>query len=625
LNIGVKSRAFQSIWWSLDLEQLYLQAEVHFPFPEKISVAGNRSFMTEISRSEFEQPRLFRLDRCRQWDGIALWLPLIGFSPLLFLQGMHLWDRPHLQFFPVTIAVVCWIAFTELPKEKKLDGGVRFWFAVATLAFSFAVILAAFVFYSPWLAQLATMVAFVGWALVRLFATPLSRIATISVLLFSTLPLPFDIDQLLISKLQNWSSNACASALDALQVANFLQGNILHIEQHTLFVEEACSGVTSLYSLISLALIFVVTQRRSLFHSALILFMTPLVAINGNILRLILIALGFQWGDVDLTKGYAHDVVGLVAFLSSAVALVCFNQLISLLFAPIPKLKSEKSLFRRCYNTVVEWPTSKVKRDEIASKTELVEGKEERRLPATEVTTFAIGPFSLFPILCVVYTAMFIPVLSVVVLKERSVGAYIPADIAAEFPSADLFNTDTKNGWKMSGYHLTTRNVRSNTGQYSHTWRLVKGEKIVIFSLDFAFLGWHGLEGCYRSSGWKVLDFLVEEKSGDEWSWVECKMVNAFGSDGYLWYSLFDEDGAPYNQVFNERGVGIRLPRQTILNLFDEKSSSGPPYTFQVQIFIESGRALSDEERVELTELFLELREVIRKRSMPAINQLKDR
>ena len=581
--------------------------------------------MTETSSLKFEQTRSSLFDVIHQWDGIALWLPLLGISPLLFLQGMHLWDRPHLQFFPVTIAVVCWIAYSELPKEKKLDGGARFWSAVTILTFSYTLILVAFVFYSPWLAQLALIAAFLSWALVRLYATSLARIAAIWGLLLSTVPLPFAIDERLISKLQNWSSSACASALDALQVPNFLQGNILHIEQHTLFVEEACSGVTSLYSLISLALIFVVTQRRSFFHSALILFVTPLVAINGNILRLILISLGFEWWDIDLTKGYQHDAVGLVAFLSSAVALVCFNQLISLIFAPIPKLKSQKSLFRRCYNSVVGWPFPSLNRGENASNTELDLVKKEQNSPKTLVKKFSIGPIPLFPIFCVVYLLMFIPVLSVVVLRERSAGAYVSPEIAAQFPTADLIKDDLKNGWQMTGYNFTSRDMRSNTGQYSHTWRLVKGEKIVIFSLDFAFLGWHGLENCYRSSGWKVFDIDIKDKSRNDWSWVQGRMVNAFGSEGYLWYSLFDEFGAPYNKIFEESDVAVRLPRRTIFDLINQSSFAGPPFTFQVQIFIESGQPLSDDDSSELTELFLELREKIRESSMPALNQLKGR
>ena len=581
--------------------------------------------MTETSSLKFEQTRSSLFDVIHQWDGIALWLPLLGISPLLFLQGMHLWDRPHLQFFPVTIAVVGWIAYFELPKDSKLDGGVRYWIAASILAVSYLVIFAAFLFYSPWLAHVALIAAFLSWSLVRLYATPLTRIIAIWGLLLSTVPLPFTIDERLIAKLQNWSSNACASALDALQVANFLQGNILHIEQHTLFVEEACSGVTSLYSLISLALIFVVTQRRSFFHSALILLVTPLVAINGNILRLILIALGFQWGEVDLTKGYQHDVVGLVAFLSSAVALVCFNQLISLVFAPIPKLKSQKSLFRRCYNSIVGWPFHSLNHGENALDADFDLVKEGQSLPTTLVTKFSLGPVPLFPIVCVIFALMFFPCLSVVVLQERSVGAYVRPEIAAEFPTSDLIKDDIKNGWKLTGYNLTSRDVRSNIGQYSHTWRLVKGEKIVIFSLDFAFLGWHGLEGCYRSSGWNVFDVQVKERTGDDWSWVESKMVNAFGSQGYLWYSLFDESGSPYTQIRGENADGFQLPRRTIFDLIQARSNAGPPFTFQIQIFIEAGQPLTDDDRSELTELYLELREMIRKRSLPALNQLKDR
>jgi hypothetical protein len=47
------------------------------------------------------------------------------------------------------------------------------------------------------------------------------------------------------------------------------------------------------------------------------------------------------------------------------------------------------------------------------------------------------------------------------------------------------------------------------------------------------------------------------------------------------------------------------------------------PRTFQAQIFIESGPPLSETQQQELRLLFLEIREMIRQASLPALERLE--
>ncbi|MEY4566978.1 MAG: hypothetical protein RLY14_1948, partial [Planctomycetota bacterium] len=210
--------------------------------------------MQEVISSARTKPA-FSLSVGHQWDLVALAFPLLGVFPLLILQAAHMWEKPHLQFFPIAIGLIGWLAFRQIPADQELAGGYRLGISIALGLLSFAVAAAAIWLYSPWLAYVTLVTTFLSWSLTRLSRTTWTRIVVMAAVLVSTVPLPFNQDRKLVAELQNLSSKACSNALDGLRIPNLLQGNILQIEGHSLFVEEACSGVTSLYSLLSLGLI----------------------------------------------------------------------------------------------------------------------------------------------------------------------------------------------------------------------------------------------------------------------------------------------------------------------------------------------------------------------------------
>lgn len=575
---------------------------------------------------ETKEKGFFGLTVTQQWDLLALCFPLLGVCPLLILQAAHLWDRPHLQFFPVTIAIVAWFAYKELPVDPKLEGGRRFWISIAILVLCLIANWTSLLIYSPWLAHVAMVPTFLSWALVRLHNTTWPRILGFAILLGSTVPLPLNIDRKLIAELQAWSSRACSYALDGLHIPNLLQGNVLQIENHTLFVEEACSGVTSLYSLISLALLFTLFQKRSLSQGFFTLLLTPLVAINGNILRLLLIALGFQWWDLDLTKGMPHTLLGIAVFAISGTALLCIDSLFASILAPIPKLSSDRSLFRRIYNTLAGWPSvvSKVSSRDYTEEDEESEPVKE----SVWISKLSIGKWTALPMVVLVNVLLLIPT-AVAALNEYKIhdqmfgNPGLTSEVAELFPAEMSLPEEFKTGWRRAGYKVETRETHNQHGQYSHVWRLLKGEQAIIVSLDFAFRGWHTLDACYTNAGWRMNSKEVTQKSADDpWPWVECQMTNELGLSGYLWFSLFDENGKPFISDMSGPGLTRRMDRNIFL-FWKNEGGVIFPRTFQAQIFIESGPPLSETQQQELRLLFLEIREMIRQASLPALERLE--
>ena len=75
-------------------------------------------------------------------------------------------------------------------------------------------------------------------------------------MLWLLVPLPFRWDVRLVFALQDWSSRAASLMLDFWGVDHLLAGHILELPHQQFLVEEACSGIQSLFSLLAFAAIY---------------------------------------------------------------------------------------------------------------------------------------------------------------------------------------------------------------------------------------------------------------------------------------------------------------------------------------------------------------------------------
>jgi len=105
-------------------------------------------------------------------------------------------------------------------------------------------------------------------------------------------------------------------------------GTQIFIPGHTLFVADACSGLTSIVTLLPLAAvvgIFITTRwtRRAVILASVI----PL-ALLGNIARVALtVSLVGRYG-VDFAQGSLHESFGLMTFVVGTIALLAVGRLV---------------------------------------------------------------------------------------------------------------------------------------------------------------------------------------------------------------------------------------------------------------------------------------------------------
>ncbi len=155
--------------------------------------------------------------------------------------------------------------------------------------------------------------------------------------LLLVLRLPLNLDNQLTSGLQSATSVVASYLLDLMGIVHRLAGNVFFLKDGALFVEEACSGVQSIFTLLFCALMLVVWLRRS---PALIPFyiVSAIVwALAMNIVRVTAIAVAQDWYGIDLAHGWKHEVLGYSCLVVAGLLLWSSDRFFLVAFFPVPR------------------------------------------------------------------------------------------------------------------------------------------------------------------------------------------------------------------------------------------------------------------------------------------------
>ena len=166
----------------------------------------------------------------------------------------------------------------------------------------------------PWLGAAAAMITLLagtyGIGGARLLRAVLPAWGFVALAMLTPVPM----EDWLINHLQTLVTTCASPVLDALGVIHLSEGNVIRITSRPLMVEQACSGVSSLFATIGVTLFYVLwTGRRTGQAVALILTASCWVVL-GNIVRVVAVVLAAARWDVDLANGWRHELWGFVIF-----------------------------------------------------------------------------------------------------------------------------------------------------------------------------------------------------------------------------------------------------------------------------------------------------------------------
>ena len=130
--------------------------------------------------------------------------------------------------------------------------------------------------------------------------------------------------------LQIEASKLAGMLLPLVHVPVLREGNVIRIPTMSLEVAEACSGIRSLLSLVTLAIIYgYLAETRKPVRILLVLASVP-IAVVANGLRIVGTGLLAQhWGS-SAAEGFLHSFSGWLIFLLSLALLILFHRLLLL-------------------------------------------------------------------------------------------------------------------------------------------------------------------------------------------------------------------------------------------------------------------------------------------------------
>lgn len=172
---------------------------------------------------------------------------------------------------------------------------------------------------------LAGMVIFFhGWPLFRVLLFPW-------VFLFLMIPIPVIVFNQITFPLQFFASRVAAAILETLGVPVLREGNIIQLPAMALEVAEACSGIRSLLSLVTLAVLYGYFADSKLVRRLILVAASIPIAVLANALRIVGTGLLVQYWDPEKALGFFHEFSGWVIFVVSMALLAGVHRFIRLI------------------------------------------------------------------------------------------------------------------------------------------------------------------------------------------------------------------------------------------------------------------------------------------------------
>jgi exosortase len=146
--------------------------------------------------------------------------------------------------------------------------------------------------------------------------------------LLLAIPLPDLVVTTLTSSLQTVAARSAEATLTAAGIAVYRDGNVLQLPSTTLQIAEACSGLRSAVSLVSVGVLLAWATEGSRPRQVLLVAATVPIAVVANGLRVAATGAAAEaWGPV-MTRDPWHALAGWLTFVVSLAALWLLRRLL---------------------------------------------------------------------------------------------------------------------------------------------------------------------------------------------------------------------------------------------------------------------------------------------------------
>src|SRR5271165_2668849 len=259
----------------------------------------------------------------RGWAAHAVWilLSLLVFAPTIYWLcqrwTMSVWQNIHGLFIPF---VVVYFIYEVLRSDQIADAEQSPWGFLFLIAGLGMIVLDSAI-RTQLLSAFGMLVCLPGLSLLLLGSRRTKALAFVWVLSFFMLPIPAAFIEKFTLLLRRISAAGAEQVIALLGVPVARQDTTLFLPIGPLSIVDACSGFSTLYACVTLALVLAY-MNPSWPRRVLTLAAAFPIAIAGNILRCALFALIVQhWGRSALHTPL-HPASGVLTFTAAAILLI---------------------------------------------------------------------------------------------------------------------------------------------------------------------------------------------------------------------------------------------------------------------------------------------------------------
>ena len=149
---------------------------------------------------------------------------------------------------------------------------------------------------------------------------------------------PWNYDLTAIQWLQRVTTSIASQLLNFFGYLHLRTGNVLEFPGKRFMVEEACSGVQSLFTLLFLATLIICGYRRRWLHGLIVMATAAGLAGVMNVLRVCAVAIAWDAAQIDLSSGWQHDMLGYVALIIAGLLVLSSDACCAFFLSSVPDL-----------------------------------------------------------------------------------------------------------------------------------------------------------------------------------------------------------------------------------------------------------------------------------------------
>jgi len=254
---------------------------------------------------------------------VLLWL---YFPTLAHLIGQW-WADPNFShgfFVPLFSAFVIWQERSRLTALSPKPS----WWGMLFLGCGLCILIVGQMGAELFLSRVSLLIAlaglivlFLGWTFFRILLFPWA-------FLLLMIPIPAIVFNQITFPLQILASKVASITLPWMGVPVFREGNVINLPVMQLEVAEACSGIRSLMSLTTLAVIYGYLMERKVSVRVMLALASVPIAVAANSLRIVGTGLLVQYWDPDKAQGFFHEFSGWLIFVVSLIMLYLLHRIV---------------------------------------------------------------------------------------------------------------------------------------------------------------------------------------------------------------------------------------------------------------------------------------------------------